>query len=85
VDEVSEYWRIAWKAINAGVISRKSVNMICRIGTRKQGYWSRHLRDLCEILLERDIPDDLRQDCQSALDKLQEKVISWKTSKYHQD
>ena len=44
------YWSLAKWAIGQGLISEDEAKLIARAGTRKQGYWARHLVDLCAVL-----------------------------------
>lgn len=62
MDCEQEFYRIATLAIRARVLTAKERDMISRVGTRKQGYWSRHLYDLCVILNRRQIDSALRQE-----------------------
>ena len=49
-DPVTLYWLLARWAIGQGLISEAQARLIARAGTRKQGYWARHLVDLCAVL-----------------------------------
>ena len=49
-DPVTLYWLLARWAIGQGLISEDEAKLIARAGTRKQGYWARHLVDLCAVL-----------------------------------
>ena len=44
---------IAQASVKAGLLTSQDVAMIARAGTRKAGYWSRHLRDLLALLQQR--------------------------------
>ena len=46
----TDYWRLANAAISEGLITREEALTIARVGTRKQSFWDRHIRDLKEIL-----------------------------------
>lgn len=41
-----QFWKLARDAIARNLVTEEEVSMICRLGTRKQDYWARHLRDL---------------------------------------
>lgn len=45
-DKVTRYWEIAYKAIAEGLLTKDEALQIARVGTRKTGYWSRHIDDL---------------------------------------
>ena len=44
------YWALARWAVGQGLITEAQAKLIARAGTRKQGYWARHLVDLCAVL-----------------------------------
>jgi len=44
------FWSLAKWAIGQGLITEKQARAIVRPGTRKEGYWVRHLLDLCAVL-----------------------------------
>jgi len=44
------YWALARWAVGQGLITEDEAKLIARAGTRKQGYWARHLVDLCAVL-----------------------------------
>jgi hypothetical protein len=52
-DAVTHYYRISQLAIEGGLLTEKERDIISRKGTRKAGYWSRHLRDLIDIVRDR--------------------------------
>ena len=47
------FYCTAQRAIMAGVITPAERDTISRVGTRKEGYWARHLYDLQQVLAER--------------------------------
>lgn len=49
-----EFMNLARLAVHHGLLTWREVHIIARIGTRKEGYWGRHLHDIKEILRERD-------------------------------
>ena len=48
-----EFYRLAAAAIRAGLLTAGERDTICRPGTRKAGYWARHLHDLRAVVKER--------------------------------
>jgi hypothetical protein len=42
----TEYWTMAHKAIKEGLLTMEEARTIARVGTRKQEFWTRHVRDL---------------------------------------
>ena len=48
------FYRLARLAIRAGKLTPQERDTIARVGTRKAGYWDRHLVDLVAILKERN-------------------------------
>jgi hypothetical protein len=52
-DARSEFYRLAAGAIQAGQLTAAERDAIARPGTRKAGYWARHLHDLRAVLAER--------------------------------
>lgn len=48
-DETTFFRLAAW-AIRWGLLIEQERDTICRRGSRKQGYWARHLRDLRDIV-----------------------------------
>jgi hypothetical protein len=50
---------VANKAIKDGLLTYKEATIICHLGTRKQNYWARHVRDLCAVILDRNPSNDL--------------------------
>jgi hypothetical protein len=53
------FYLIARYAIDDGLLTAKERDFICRKGTRKAGYWARHVRNLLEVLAERQRQRDL--------------------------
>jgi hypothetical protein len=53
-DARREFYRLAGAAIKAGLITPAEMVAIARPGTRKAGYWGRHLHDLRSLLKERE-------------------------------
>ena len=53
IASATTYWRIAKQAIIDGLLTLDEAKTICRAGTRKQGYWGRHIKDLEEIVRDR--------------------------------
>lgn len=49
-DTVTLFWALAHWAISQGLLTEDQAHLIARSGTRKQGYWSRHLVDLCGVV-----------------------------------
>ena len=49
----TDFWELAHRSIAYGIVTQEEVSAIYRPGTRKQGYWCRHLRDLQSIVEER--------------------------------
>jgi hypothetical protein len=47
------FYALAAAAIRGGLLTVTERDVICRTGTRKAGYWARHLRDLRAVLAER--------------------------------
>jgi hypothetical protein len=47
------FYALATEAITAGLLTAAERDIICRPGSRKSGYWARHLRDLRGLLAER--------------------------------
>ena len=47
------FYLIAQHAIDEGLLTPQERDFICRKGTRKAGYWARHVRNLLEVLAER--------------------------------
>lgn len=50
MDDCTRYWILANKAIKEGLITKEQALKIARVGTRKAGFWKRHIRDLEKIL-----------------------------------
>jgi hypothetical protein len=61
-DLINEYWKIANWAIRKGYLTKDDALLIARVGTRKQGYWGRHVRDLKAIITERMKRHDNNRD-----------------------
>ena len=47
------FYLIAQHAIDEGLLTPQERDFICRKGTRKAGYWARHIRNLLDVLAER--------------------------------
>ena len=47
------FYLIAQRAIANGLLLPQERDLICRKGTRKAGYWARHVRNLLEVLADR--------------------------------
>ncbi len=58
-----QYYLLAQHAIIAGVITPKERDLISRVGTRKEGYWARHLYDLQQVLAERMLDKNKEAIC----------------------
>ena len=46
------------KAVSEGVLTSRELDIICRKGHRKNGYWNRHLLDLIDIITQRLVTID---------------------------
>lgn len=53
IDYRGIFFEIARQAIGAKVITRAEVEIIYRPGSRKENYWTRHVRDLVSVLADR--------------------------------
>jgi hypothetical protein len=60
MDTANQYYFLSHLAIENGILTREERDTISRVGTRKEGYWSRHLLDLCGILKKRSPDGDLK-------------------------
>jgi len=45
------YWKLVAKFIDSAIITQKQAQTIARKGSRKEGYYKRHVIDLCEFAL----------------------------------
>lgn len=70
MDASAEFYKLSGKAIRAGLLTAEERDMICRRGTRKYGYFARHLRDLCDVLAERNPTPEISSDIQRIRDEL---------------
>jgi len=50
LDTISVFWALAKWAVGQRLITEEQAQIIARVGTRKQGYWARHLIDLCGVI-----------------------------------
>lgn len=48
-----QFYRLARNAIRRGLLTAEERDAIGRVGTRKAGYWQRHLEDLRDAVRER--------------------------------
>lgn len=48
------YWALTRDAISRGLMTFREARMIARVGTRKQRYWTRHVRDLKMFISARE-------------------------------
>lgn len=62
MDEKQQYWALANLAIWAGIITRKQAKTIARVGTRKERYWVRHVRDLQAFIGDKLDGQEARSD-----------------------
>jgi hypothetical protein len=53
MDKGTEFWTLAYQAINEGLLTKEEALTVCRAGSRKQNYWIRHVMDLQNIVEER--------------------------------
>jgi hypothetical protein len=51
-----QFYHLAGRAVRAGLVTSREVNIIARPGTRKARYWRRHVDDL-QSLIERRAAD----------------------------
>lgn len=56
-DGPTRYWKLAYAAIRAGLLTKKEADLICRSGTRKWGYWAKHCRKLEAFLAPRIVAE----------------------------
>lgn len=49
----NKFYEEAEAAVRAGLLTPREVAIIARLGTRKQRYWTRHVRDLRAVIGER--------------------------------
>ena len=55
------YYTLSSLLITKGYVTQEIVNIIARVGTRKEYIWKRHILDLCEFVIEnRQIDDKTR-------------------------
>lgn len=47
------FYALSAQAIRQGLLTPAARDVIARIGSRKENYWARHLRDLRDVLAER--------------------------------
>jgi hypothetical protein len=50
MDYLKQFYVISKIAIEKNLITEHDRDTISRVGTRKEGYWARHLLDLCDFL-----------------------------------
>lgn len=53
-DTITLYWTLARWAISQELLTEAQARTIARVGTRKTGYWARHLVDLCGVIACRE-------------------------------